>query len=105
MNNKEKIVSIGDNVIVDITESKSKIAKRNIFQIVENYEYNPKDDQNKVDIKSPLGQKLISRRIGDSGDYKVYEYNYHYEIIDIMKKTNEKIEIPITNSKVKTLKK
>ena len=104
-NLKEETVNIGDNVIVDVTELKSQIVNRNIFQIVENYKYNPKDDLNKVDVISPLGRKLLHGKVGDKGEYKVHEYNYHYEIIKILKRTNEKIEIPLSNNKVKSLKK
>lgn len=95
--NQEEIVKLGDSVVVDITELNSKNIKRNIFQIVESYEYNPKDEITKVDIISPLGKKLIFGKIGDNGDYKVHEYKYHYEIIDIIKKRNENF-MPKTKS-------
>ena len=104
-NLKEETVNIGDNVVVDITELKSQIINRNIFQIVENYKYNPKDDLNKVDVISPLGRKLLHSKVGDKGKYKVHEYEYSYEIINIIKRTNEKIEIPFSTNKVKSLKK
>ncbi|MBR3161202.1 MAG: GreA/GreB family elongation factor [Bacilli bacterium] len=105
VNQKEEIVNIGDFVIIDITELKSKITTRNCFELVENYKYNPKEKINKIDVISPLGKRVLFGKVGDNGDYKVHEYNYHYEINEIIKMDNEKEKTISNNSKTKTLKK
>ncbi len=90
-NGQEKRVEIGDIVFLSLTNLQSGKSYDYFYEIVEKYIYNPKDDFNKVEVTSPLGSRLISSKIGDSGEYKVHEYDYHYEIKDILKRTNEKI--------------
>lgn len=92
-NEQEKRVEIGDIVFLSLTNLQSGKSYDYFYEIVEKYIYNPRDDFNKVEVTSPLGSRLISSKIGDSGEYKVYEYDYHYEIKNILKRTNEKIII------------
>ena len=95
----EKIVEINDYVVVDLTEVKSNVTYRYLYQIVDDYDFDIGNKINKVSTISPLGSRIILAKIGDSGKYNVHEYHYKYQIIDILKNNEKEIK------KVKTRKK
>lgn len=106
---KEERVEVGDYVIIDLTEIKSNITRQYSYQIVDNYVPDPRDDLNKVTTISPLGSNLILGKVGDTGEYKVHEYQYQYKILKIIKRVNEKIsfnynELNNNNKKTKVKK-
>ena len=108
--NNEERVQLNDHVVIELTEERSQITKTYCYQIIANYEHGRKDNANKVSSTSPLGIRLISGKVGDTGKYNVHDYHYQYKIIDIIKGNIEQKEEKNTTTtkpktKAKTIKK
>ena len=91
-NLQEKRIDIGDYVQISLQDKKTNLETIYIFRIVEEEEYNSLD-ANQVTVTRPLGRELISKQIGDCGEYNVLGYQYGYKILGIKKNKQEKKNI------------
>ena len=91
-NLQEKRIDIGDYVRISLQDKKANLETIYNFRIVEKEEYNYLD-ANDVTTISPLGKELISKQVGDSGEYNVLGYQYGYKILGIEKNKQEKKNI------------
>ena len=83
-NLQEKRIKIGDYVQIYLHDKNADLKTQYIFRIVGEKEYNPLNT-NQVTTTSPLGKELISKQIGDCGEYNVLGHQYEYEILEIGK--------------------
>lgn len=86
---QKKRINIGDYVQISLQDKKANLETIRNFRIVEEEEYNPLE-ADQVTTTSPLGKELISRQIGDCGEYNVLGYQYGYKILEIEKKRARK---------------
>ncbi len=91
-NLQEKRIDIGDYVQISLQDKKANLKTIYIFRIVEKAEYNPLD-ASEVTTISPLGKELISKQVGDCGEFDVLGYQYGYKILGIKKNKQEKKNI------------
>ena len=91
-NLQEKRIDIGDYVKISLQDKKANLETIYNFRIVEEGEYNHLD-ASEVITKSPLGKELISKQVGDCGEFDVLGYQYGYKILEIEKKEQEKKNI------------
>ena len=91
-NLQEKRIDIGDNVQISLQDKKANLETIYSFRIVEGEGYNHLD-ANEVTTTSPLGKELISKQVGDCGEFDVLGYQYGCKILEIEKNKQEKKNI------------
>ena len=91
-NLQEKRIDIGDYVQISLQDKKANLETIYNFRIVEVEEYNHLD-ADEVTTISPLGKELISKQVGDCGEFDVLGYQYGYKILEIEKNKQEKKNI------------
>ena len=91
-NLQEKRIDIGDNVQISLQDKKANLETIHSFRIVEGEGYNP-HGADQVTTTSPLGKELISKQVGDCGEFDVLGYQYGYKILKIEKNMQEKKNI------------
>ncbi|MEE3343109.1 MAG: GreA/GreB family elongation factor [Bacilli bacterium] len=102
-NNDEKRVQLNDIVVIELTEERTKqLSNTYRYQIIADYDHSRKDNANKVSSTSPLGIRLISGKVGDTGKYHVHEYHYEYKIVDIIKNNEQINNESVVETKPKT---
>ncbi len=98
----EERVQLNDIVVIELTEERTKITNTYRYQIIADYDHSRKDNANKVSSTSPLGIRLISGKVGDTGKYHVHEYHYEYKIVDIIKNNEQTNNESVVETKPKT---
>lgn len=88
-NLQEKRIDIGDYVQISLQDKKANLETIYNFRIVEEGKYNHLD-ANEVTTISPLGKELISKQVGDCGEFDVLGYQYGYKILEFEKNKQEK---------------
>ena len=91
-NLQEKRIDIGDYVQISLQDKKANLETIYNFRIVEEGKYNHLD-ANEVTTISPLGKELISKQVGDCGEFDVLGYQYGYKILEIEKNKQVKKNI------------